>query len=144
MHGTRHTELQVQKAIELKAEGYTRAAIAAQTGMHPTTVTHALQRADRQAQIAEIRARIKHETLLRAEENQRRLWGKLDVAMETDTPKTLDLLTRSIRNLEQVASSASGEALRVESTNVNVNANVEVPAEDAQAALRALLDYWGR
>ena len=119
----------VNEIIKLKAQGVTNATLAKIQGVSVATIGRYLKSPEAQEKLDEYRGIIRHAILRGTSE------GLVDIAVnrikEAETAKDFDAATRGLLNLEKAATSASGEAKKVEMTGPG--------GEPLQIDIRAIL-----
>lgn len=104
----------VNEIIKLKAQGVTNATLAKIQGVSVATIGRYLKSPEAQEKLDEYRGIIRHAILRGTSE------GLVDIAVtrirEAESAKDFDAATRGLLNLEKTATSASGEAKKLEMT----------------------------
>lgn len=102
----------LNEIVKLKAQGVTNATLAKIQGVSLATIGRYLKSPEAQEKLDEYRGIIRHAILRGTSE------GLVDIAVnrikEAETAKEFDAATRGLLNLEKAATSASGEAKKVE------------------------------
>ena len=111
---TRITPAVVDRVATLTAGGVSTRRTAAALNLSPETVTKIKSRDEVRDLITKLRETIRETALQAISRGQRKTWDWLDDVVETRDPKAFDYVTRGLAALEKVASSASGEARRLE------------------------------
>lgn len=111
---TRITPAVVDRVATLTAGGVSTRRTAAALNLSPETVTKIKSRDEVRDLITKLRETIRETALSAIHRGQRKTWDWLDDVVETRDPKAFDYVTRGLAALEKVASSASGEARRLE------------------------------
>jgi predicted transcriptional regulator len=121
--------VEVDEIVKLKAQGVTNATLAKIQGVSVATIGRYLKSPEAQEKLEEYRGIIRHAILRGTSE------GLVDIAVnrikEAETAKDFDAATRGLLNLEKAATSASGEAKKVEMTGPG--------GEPLQIDIRAIL-----
>jgi predicted transcriptional regulator len=119
----------VNEIIKLKAQGVTNTTLAKIQGVSVATIGRYLKSPEAQEKLDEYRGIIRHAILRGTSE------GLVDIAVtrirEAESAKEFDAATRGLLNLEKAATSASGEAKRLEMTGPG--------GEPLQIDIRAIL-----
>lgn len=119
----------VNEIIKLKAQGVTNTTLAKIQGVSVATIGRYLKSPEAQEKLDEYRGIIRHAILRGTSE------GLVDIAVtrirEAESAKEFDAATRGLLNLEKAATSASGEAKKVEMTGPG--------GEPLQIDIRAIL-----
>ena len=123
------TPEELQEIIKLKAQGIPNTTLAKIQGVSVATIGRYLKSPEAQEKLDEYRGIIRHAILRGTTE------GLVDIAMNqikgAGSAKDFDAATRGLQNLEKVATSASGEAKKVEMTGPG--------GEPLQIDIRAIL-----
>ncbi len=123
------TPVEVDEIVKLKAQGVSNATLAKIQGVSVATIGRYLKSPEAQEKLEEYRGIIRHAILRGTSE------GLVDIAVnrikEAETAKDFDAATRGLLNLEKAATSASGEAKKVEMTGPG--------GEPLQIDIRAIL-----
>lgn len=132
----RVTPAVVDQVATLAAGGVSTRKTAEVLRLSPTTITQIKSREEVRDLIAKLRETIRGVALEAISRGQSEAWDWLHEIVETKDPKAFDLVTRGLAALEKVASSASGEARRIEGTLVGYSAGSK---EEARELLQRML-----
>ena len=120
---------ELSEIVKLKAQGVPNTTLAKIQGVSVATIGRYLKSPEAQEKLDEYRGIIRHAILRGTSE------GLVDIAVnrikEAETAKDFDAATRGLLNLEKAATSASGEAKKVEMTGPG--------GEPLQIDIRAIL-----
>lgn len=115
------------KMVAALAAGLTAEQVAKAFNVHPATVYRVMKRGDNPRLLEILRQEIREKTLHGVKQTTPKALEWLeDIVTNRTSAKDADALARALHALEKIASSASGEAKRVE-TNKRVKVHVVLP-----------------
>mgnify|MGYP001568526590 CR=1 FL=1 len=132
----RVTPAVVDQVATLAAGGVSTRKTAEVLRLSPTTITQVKNREEVRDLITKLRETIRGVALEAISRGQEQAWSWLNEIVEAKDPRAFDYVTRGLSALEKVASSASGEARRIEGTLVGYSAGSK---EEARELLQRML-----
>ena len=128
----------VDRVAALAAGGVPTRESAAVLRLSPTTITAIKSREEVQTLIVKLRETIRELSLSEIAKGQQQAWSWLNEIIALQDSKSFDLVTRGLSALEKVASSASGEARRVEGIVLHEHTDNRVEARELLQRLLAV------
>ena len=128
----------VDRVAAFTAGGVPTRDTAALLKISPSTVTAIKSREEVQVLIGRLRGVIRELSLAEIAKGQQAKWDWLSEIVALKDSKSFDLVTRGLAALEKVASSASGEARRVEGVVIHEHTNDRSEARELLQRLLAV------
>ena len=142
VHGT-VTPGKIERIIVNRMDGLTLKQTAKAVDLCTSSVQKVLNRPEVHEQIVSIRETIRHQTITELLDRQGDAWKLFKTSLEQGSTKDADNMARVLLNMEKIASSASGEARKLE-TVIREDVSEAAMSVESQELLEAVKDILRR